>query len=130
MKDFIQIKDDNEEIFSTLKKSYTFRSKNYLELYNCIQEDNYNKIVDIFKDKKEKKKINNEDYYILLKEIISKLKKKLRDFRYPISLQTPDKRDTVKKKFKEEKEEEISFPTHSGSNYSTSEYISFYLIRQ
>ena len=69
-------------------------------------------------NKNEKGSISEED------------KNKIRDFNYPISLQTEGKRKTAKEKFQEDVEEGVTFPIHSGCHYSTSAYIYFYLMRQ
>lgn len=51
-----------------------------------------------------------------------------RDMKYPINLQTPEKREAVIKKFNESVQEG-KFGSHLGTHYSTSSYISYYLMR-
>ena len=41
-----------------------------MELNNYLIEEKYDKIEEIFKDKNERRKIKNEDYYFILKEIV------------------------------------------------------------
>ena len=62
--------------------------------------------------------------------LFSNLNEQMRDFKYPISLQTPKKREYAKEKYKEDIEEGIKFPAHTGVHYSTSAYVYFYLMRQ
>jgi len=130
LKEFLRMKDENEEILTNLKRSSTTKYQKYLELNNLFYEEKYDKMEEILKDKNERKKIKNEDCYFILKEIINKFKKQLRDFRYPIALQTSEKREIVKVKYLEDKAEGVKFPIHSGCHYSNSAYIYFYLMRQ
>ena len=130
LREFIRMKDEHEELLTDLKKSSTNKYQKYVELNNYLIEEKYDKIEEIFKDKNERRKIKNEDYYFILKEIVNKFKKKLRDFRYPISLQTLEKREGVKFKYLEDKQEGSKFPIHCGCHYSNSAYIYFYLMRQ
>ena len=79
------------------------------------------------------KSFNSEDYFKILKEIKNKLSKNpnpLRNFSFPISLQSDDKKKLAKQKFIEDKQEGVKFPKHSGCHYSNSAYIYFYLMRQ
>ena len=62
--------------------------------------------------------------------LFSNLNEQMRDFKYPISLQTHKKREYAKEKYKEDIEEGIKFPAHTGVHYSTSAYVYFYLMRQ
>ena len=52
----------------------------------------------------------------------------LRDLKYPISMQTEEKRTSAKMNFDMEKNQ-AKYPSHLGTHYSTSAYIFFYLLR-
>ena len=51
-----------------------------------------------------------------------------RDMKYPISLQSEEKRESAIKKFNDNLSENI-FPCHLGNHYSTSSYVYYYLMR-
>ena len=51
-----------------------------------------------------------------------------RDMRYPISLQTKEKRENAIKKYNDNFTESV-FPCHLGNHYSTSSYVYYYLMR-
>ena len=51
-----------------------------------------------------------------------------RDMKYPISLQTEEKRESAIKKYNDNFTESL-FPCHLGNHYSTSSYVYYYLMR-
>ena len=51
-----------------------------------------------------------------------------RNMKYPISMQSPSKRETEMMKFKEDSQY-AKYPYHLGTHYSTSSYIFYYLMR-
>ena len=51
-----------------------------------------------------------------------------RDFNYPIAFQSDEKKEQAIQKYKESMKEE-KFPIHSRLHYSTSSYVSYYLVR-
>ena len=62
------------------------------------------------------------------KEISPNDQKYLRDMKYPITVQTEEKREQAKYKFLEE-DTSSNFPHHLGTHYSTPAYIFYYLMR-
>ena len=52
-----------------------------------------------------------------------------RDFNYPIAFQSDEKKEQAIIKYKESMKEE-KFPIHSRLHYSTSSYVSYYLVRE
>ena len=131
LKEFLQIKDDNEEILSIQRnKSLSLTNQKFCEIKDLINNQNYDIVKKIITDKNERKKLNYDQYYSILKDIITNIKRQLRDFLYAISLQTKEKREKAKIKYEEDKEDNVSFPIHLGCHYSNSAYIYFYLMRQ
>ena len=127
----IRLKDDIEDQNVNMVRKNSIKFPKFTSVFDSVRDEKYEQI-DIFSlaDNERKKVINNEQYYSLLKEIVNNAYRKLRDFNYPISLQTTQKRINAMKKYNEDKEEGTSFPIHSGCHYSNSAYIYFYLMRQ
>ena len=126
LKRYLQLKDENEEIFADSRMG----NVNNNDIRDLIIYEKYDKIEEIFAEPKKKKLLNFEQSFALLKDILTNVKKQLRDFLYPPSLQTIETREIAKNKYREDKEDGNSFPQHCGVHYSTSAYIYFYLMRQ
>ncbi len=77
-----------------------------------------------------KKNIEEKNYYEYIKSVNKKIKKFLRDFRYPIAFQKADNKEKAKEKFCDDLMNDIKFPIHSGCHYSNIGYIYYFLMRQ
>jgi len=72
---------------------------------------------------------NNKNKNPEYERIKTEIKDRLRNFKYPPTLQTREKRDRAKEKFIDG-ESSDEFCSHCGCHYATSAYIYFYLMRQ
>ena len=128
LKENLRIREESEEIFLNKKNVNKSKRQKYLEIKPLVLEGKYDQVETIFEDKQ---LLNNDQLYDIIKDIIKNLKKILRDFMYPISLQTDEKRQIALYKYEEDEIEENSkFPIHCGCHYSNSAYVYFYLMRQ
>ena len=116
--DNIKIKENSKD-----KKKITIMKKSLKnkKLYRELKS----KEMQIFK--KTYKEMNYNEYF---KKVNSKIKKLLRDFRYPISFQKNDNREIAKEKFTDELMNNTKFPVHSRCHYSNLGYIYYFLMRQ
>ena len=105
--------------------------------YTDMQE--YNDKERLFEEKlkkqvKEKREFdelckNNKNINPEYEKIKMEIKDRLRNFKYPPTLQTKEKRDRAKEKFIDYNSSN-EFCSHCGCHYATSAYIYFYLMRQ
>ena len=102
----------------------------YSTMLERIKQQDFGFVEKKLKHNEKNKLFNNEELNLIIKEIKKIVKDKIRNFSYPISLQSPEKREIAKKKYLEDKEDGVKFPQHSGCHYSNSAYIYFYLMRQ
>ena len=89
-------------------------------------------IIDEFDNKKKlfnEKKIDFKTYKDFLKNEDNKCDIILRDFRYPMALQSDTNRQAAKMNYEEE-EKNGEFPIHCGCHYSNAGFIYFFLMRQ
>ena len=84
---------------------------------------------DQFYQNKNQKNSNNTNNNLENEKLLKEIKVYVRNFKFPPSLQTRDKREESIIKY-ENDEGNGDFPVHSGCHYSTSAYIYFYLMRQ
>ena len=102
----------------------------YSTMLEHIKQQDFGFVEKKLKHNEKNKLFNNEELNLIIKEIKKIVKDKIRNFSYPISLQSPEKREIAKKKYLEDKEDGVKFPQHLGCHYSNSAYIYFYLMRQ
>ena len=105
--------NDKERIFEEKLKKYVKEKREIDELY----KNNKN-----IKNNKNKNPENER--------IKMEIKDRLRNFKYPPTLQTKEKRDIAKEKFADYDKSSDEFCSHCGCHYATSAYIYFYLMRQ
>ena len=120
------MKEEMDEPFANNVKKNVNQIQQLPEIKDLLKEEKYANL----ENKLREKSINIDTYYSILKDIINNVKRQLRDFSYPISQQTVEKRNISKSKYLEDEEEGFHFPVHSGCHYSNSAYIYFYLMRQ
>ena len=108
-------KSSNYEYLLYLNK-YATRTYNDLSQYPVFPwlVKDYKKIPEIFEKLKDKEQNEYSDYF--------------RDMKYPISMQTEEKREDAANKFLSEAKN-LNFPSHLGTHYSTEAYILYYLMR-
>ena len=115
---------DNEMIESPTiqvrKKNNKQKNKNDEE--KLKDDDDINIVEDIFT-------FNYSQYFKFLQKGNNKIKKILRNFKYPPSIHEESKKSQLKYKFEEECCDS-NFPFHYGMFYSNSAYIYYFLMRQ
>ena len=128
----VNLKNKNIQIITDLKEYFNKKNiiNNYLE--NKLSTLDYLLNINFYSSRT----FNDlNQYYIfpwlsVLDE--NSLNVKLRDFKYPLSAQNPNKRDIILFKYEEKEnnnEKKNKFINHYNSHYSTSAFVNFYLIR-
>ena len=130
--EFIKHKNDKEDIKKLMSKYQKGKKLNYdfLLSLNKYSSRTYNDVTQypIFPWLTLEHNKLPEIQRILDDKDKSQLQNYLRDLKYPISMQTEEKRKEAKKAFDMDKKTS-KYPAHLGTHYSTSAYIYFYLLR-
>ena len=128
-KEIIQQKELSKKL---IEISYEFKNKEYYKEFMKKNLTTYEYL--LYLNKYSSRTYNDTNQYYILPWILKDYKlmniitDNLRNFDYPISLQSDMKRENAMSKFEEE-ENLQDFKSHLGTHYSTSSYVFYYLMR-
>ena len=129
-------KSDKSKLIVLKSLKTLFDKNNYLKIIIDILENPDNikddKIIkdDNIKNNKKSIEFNYSIYSEYVGGGFKKIKKFLRVFKYPPSIQIEKNRALAKFKYEEDINNDVKFPVHCGCHYSNIGYIYYYLMRQ